>query len=130
LKKLTVAHGDAEVTVDETLHVPPVLDDRRPVRAEGVVRLRDRLRRRVLDVDEEPRRVRGHLQIDREGDRREDPEQDHRDRETAKDEADHRAPLGSVASRSPSPNWFNANTVKKIAIDGQSVSHGCVVAGL
>jgi hypothetical protein len=30
----------------------------------------------------------------------------------------------SVASRKPSPNWFNANTVRKIAADGITVSHG------
>src|SRR5439155_15890530 len=74
--------------------------------------------------------VRRHLEVDRERDHREDPEQHDRDRRASEHEADHRTLRGSVASRNPSPNWFSAKTVRKIAIDGQSVSHGWVVAGL
>ena len=121
---------EPEVAVEEPVHVLAVLHDRRLVGAEDLVRVLDLRRRGVLHVDEEAGGVGGHLQIDRERDDREQPQQDDGDRDTAQDEADHRTLLGSVASRSPSPNWLSANTVRKIAIDGQSVSHGCVVAGL
>src|SRR5262249_17523545 len=80
--------------------------------------------------DEEPRRVGRHLQVDHERDHGQDPEQDDRDRNASEDVAEHqRTARGSVASRSPSPNWFSAKTVRKIATEGQIVSHGCVVAG-
>ena len=92
--------------------------------------MRDLGGRGVLNVDDEAGGVGGHLQVDHEGDHRKHPEEDHRDGQAAKNEADHRTALGSVASRSPSPNWFSAKTVRKIATDGQIVSHGCVVAGL
>ena len=63
-RKLIVAHEMPKSPCSAALHVLDVLHDRRPVGAEAVLRLRDLLRRRVLDVDEEPGRVRGHLQVD------------------------------------------------------------------
>ena len=52
-----------------------------PVGAEQVVRVRDLLRRGVLDVDQEAGGIGGHLQVDRERDHREEPEQDDGDAE-------------------------------------------------
>ena len=132
LKKLIVAHERPKSPCSEPLHVLDVLDDRGPVGAEDVVRVRDLLRRGVLDVDDEAGRVRRapsgrstNVITERsQSSTIATPRRRRRSRASA-----HRL-RGSVASRRPSPNWFSANTVRKIAIDGQIVSHGCVVAGL
>src|SRR5215204_70003 len=120
----------AEIAVQRAPDELRVLRGDRRVDAERVPRLRDLGRRRMLDVDDERRRVLRHLEVEEERHDRHDPEQDDRDREPTQDEPDHRSPLGSVASRSPSLNWLRANTVRKIASDGHTVSQGCVVAGL
>ncbi len=62
--------------------------------------LRDLLRRGVLQVDEEPGWVGRHLQVDRERDHREDPEQDDRDAEPPDGVADHRL-TSRLVGRSP-----------------------------
>ena len=90
------------------------------------LRLRDLVRRRLLHVHEEARRVRRDRLVEREREKAEEEQQEDRDAEPAERVADgrHRIPLGSNASRRPSPNSVSASTVRKIARLGISVSQG------
>ena len=124
--------GDPEIAVDEPPEVVAVLLVERIMKMKRFLRLGNLVRRRLLHVHEEARRVGRDRLVERERQEAEDEQQDDRRPEPAEREAEgrHRAPRGSKASRRPSPNSVSASTVRKIAALGRIVSHGENVVGL
>ena len=109
--------GDPEIAVDEPPEVVAVLLVERIMEMKRLLRLGNLVRRRLLHIHEEARRVGRDRLVEREREEAEYEQQDDRGAEPAEREADgrHRTPRGSKASRSPSPNSVSASTVRKIA---------------